>query len=149
MAEQKSKFINLEDILTRNAEELTSLKTGEIEGEKLGTIPVTAIDGEEYKGIKKICMRMVPNGTGGMYPEVDDDKMMIQVIITAVDKDQRSNFSFANKQLLDHLGVTTAEQAVTKLLSAGEIVHAAADIQELSGFGRKAKKEQEDEVKNS
>jgi hypothetical protein len=144
-----SKFINLEDILTKEVEVLTALKKNEITAEKLGLIPVTAIDSPEYKQIKKDCMKMVPNGTGGMYPEVDDDKMMIRVIIAAVDKDERSNFTFANKQLLDKLGVTTADDAVTKLLSPGEIVNAAADIQDLSGFGQKAKKAQEAEVKNS
>lgn len=146
---ENSKFISLEDILGRNEDELTALKKGEIEAEKLGTIPVTAIDSEEYKQIKKDCMKMVPDGTGGMYPEVDDDKMMIRVIIAAVDKDDRSNFTFANKQLLDKLGVVTADAAVSKLLSPGEIINAATDVQQLSGFGRKAKKAQEEEVKNS
>lgn len=145
----KSKFLNLEDILTRDAEELTALQKGEIDSVKLGAIPVTAIDNDEYKQIKKDCMKMVPNGTGGMYPEVDDDKMMLRVVIDAVDKDDRSNFTFANKKLLDHLGVTTAEQAVEKLLSPGEILHAATEIQDLSGFTQKAKKAQEEEVKNS
>lgn len=144
-----SKFINLEDILTKDIEVLTALKQGEVEVEKLGAIPVTAIDNPEYKQVKKDCMKMVPNGTGGMYPEVDDDKMMIRVIIAAVDKDKRSNFTFANKQLLEKLGVTTADEAVTKLLSPGEIVNAATDIQELSGFGQKAKKAREEEIKNS
>jgi hypothetical protein len=148
MTKQTSKFISLEDILGRNEDELTALKKGEIEAEKLGTIPVTAIDNLEYKQIKKDCMKMVPNGTGGMYPEVDDDKMMIRVIIAGVDKDDRSNFSFANKQLLDKLGVATADDAVIKLLSPGEIVHAATEIQGISGFGQKAKKAQEEEVKN-
>ncbi|MGP9042101.1 phage tail assembly chaperone [Cytobacillus kochii] len=146
---EKSKFINLEDILTRNIEDLTALQKGEIETSKLGTIPVTAIDNNEYKQIKKDCMKMVPNGTGGMYPELDDDKMMIRVIIAGVDKDDRSNFTFANKQLLDHLQVTTADEAVTKLLSPGEVIHAATDVQDLSGFGPKAKKVKEEEVKNS
>ena len=148
MAEKK-KYVDLEAILTQDAAVLTALKKGEIESDKLGTLPVTAIDSDEYKQIKKDCMKMVPNGTGGMYPEVDDDKMMIRVVIAAVDKDDRSNFTFANSQLLKHLGVTTADEAVTKLLSPGEIVIAAADIQELSGFGQKAKKAQEAEVKNS
>lgn len=146
---EKSKFINLEDILTKEVEQLTALKKGEIEAEKLGTIPVTAIDNSEYKQIKKDCMKMVPNGTGGMVPEIDDDKMMIRVITAAVDKDERSDFSFANKQLLDHLGVVTADEAVAKLFSPGEILYASADIQEISGFGKKAKKAQEEEVKNS
>jgi hypothetical protein len=145
----ENKFINLEDILTKDVEVLTALKTGTLKVEKLGTLPITAIDSAEYKQIKKDCMKMVPNGTGGMFPEVDDDKMMIRVIITAVDKDQRSNFTFANKQLLEKLDVATADEAVSKLLSPGEIIYAATEVQELSGFGQRAKKAQEEEVKNS
>ena len=146
---EKNQYVNLEDILTKSAEVLTALKLGEIECEKLGTLPVTAIDSDEFKEIKNDCTKMVPNGSGGMRPEVDDDKMMIRVLITAVDKDKRSNFSFADKKLLNHLGVLTAEGAVKRLLSPGEILNCAADVQDLSGFGRKAKKEQEETVKNS
>jgi hypothetical protein len=92
---------------------------------------------------------MVPNGTGGMIPELDDDKLMVKVIVTAVDKDQRSNFTFANKDLLKKLGVVSADEAVSKLLSPGEIYNMAMEVQELSGFGPKAKKNTEEAVKNS
>ena len=125
----KSKFISLEDVLGRDDTELSKLKQGEFDTEKIGTIPITAIDNKEYKAIKKESMRMVPDGSGGMYPEVDDDKMMIRVIIAAVDKDERSNFTFANKQLLEKLGVVTADDAVTKLLAPGEILRGATAVQ--------------------
>lgn len=143
------KFISLEEVLGRDTEALTAVKQGEFETEKLGVVPYTALDHTEYKQIKKDCVRMTPNGTGGMDPEIDDDKMMVRVIIRAVDKDQRSSFTFANKQLLEKLGVTTADEAAAKLLSPGEIINFAVEIQNASGFGQKAAKEAQDSVKNS
>lgn len=143
------KYATLEDILNTDNDNLTKLDTGEYEVDKLGVIPFTAIDHAEHKQIKKDCMKMVPNGTGGMVPELDDDKLMLEVIVTAVDKDPRSNFTFANKGLLDKLGVTTANAAVGLLLKPGEIFNMAIEIQNLSGFGEKAKKEVKDAVKNS
>lgn len=143
------KFLSLEDVLGKDTEALTAVKQGEFETDKLGAVPYTAIDQPEYKQIKKDCVRMVPSGTGGMEPEVDEDKMMVRVVIRAVDKDQRSSFTFANKQLLEKLGVTTADEAVAKLLAPGEIVNFAVAIQNDSGFGKKAAKEVQDKVKNS
>jgi hypothetical protein len=154
-----SNFITLEEILGRDNDALTAVKHGEFETEKLGLVPYTAIDQPEYKQIKKDCVRMVPNGTGGMDPEVDDDKMMVRLVIRAVDKDTRSNFTFANKALLEKLTeanakegkppVTTADEAVSILLSPGEIVNFAVSIQNDSGFSQKAKKDTQDKVKNS
>ncbi|WP_332648898.1 phage tail assembly chaperone [Lysinibacillus sp. 54212] len=145
-----SKFLSLEDVLGADAGDLQKLKQDAISCEKLkADIPVTALENKEYKTIKKDCMQFVPDGTGGMKPDIDDDKLMIRVIIAAADKDTRSDFSFANKQLLDKLAVTTADQAVEKLLSPGEIFNAAMVVQDISGFGKKAKKAVEAEVKNS
>lgn len=141
-------FTTLDKILSQDTEELTSLKKSEFEAEKLGLIPYTAIDHSEYKKNKKECVKMVPDGTGGMEPDVDDDKLMVKLIIDAVDKDDRSDFTFANKDLLKKLDLVTAEAAVSKLLQPGEIYEFAVDVQNLSGFGKKAKKEQEEEVKN-
>lgn len=143
------KFISLEEVLGRDTDDLTAVKVGEFKSEKLGAVPFTALDYAEYKQIKKDCVRMVPNGTGGMEPEVDDDKMMVRVIIRAVDKDQRSSFTFANKQLLEKLGVVTADDVTAKLLSPGEIINFAVAIQNESGFGQRAAKEAQDKVKNS
>lgn len=143
------KFISLEEVLGKDTEALTAVKQGEFESEKLGLIPYTALDQPEYKQIKKDCVRMIPNGTGGMEPEVDDDKMMVRVVIRAVDKDKRSSFTFANKELLAKLGVTTADEAVAKLLSPGEIINFAVAVQNDSGFGQRAAKEAQDKVKNS
>jgi hypothetical protein len=143
------KYVSMEDILGRSAADLSPLKEGEFETEKLGVIPFTSIDHSEYKQAKQDAVKFVPNGTGGMIPEVDDDKMMVRIIIRAVDKDKRSDFTFANKQLLDHLGVTTADQAVAALLSPGEIVNFAVAIQDASGFGPKKKKQEAELVKNS
>lgn len=143
------KYVSMEDILGRNKTELSPLKEGEYEIEKLGVIPFTSIDHDEYKQAKQDAVKMVPNGTGGMIPEVDDDKMMVRIVIRAVDKDKRSNFTFADKKLLEHLGVNTADQAVKALLSPGEIVNLAVEVQNASGFGPKQKKEEVDLVKNS
>jgi hypothetical protein len=143
------KYISLEEVLSKDTATLTAVAQGEFETEKLGAVPYTALDHSEYKQIKKDCVKMVPNGTGGMDPEVDDDKMMVRVIIRAVDKDERSSFTFANKALLEKLGVTTADEAVAKLLSPGEIINFAVAVQNDSGFGQKAKKEAQDKVKNS
>lgn len=158
MANQK-KFISLEDVLGKDAAALTAVKQGEYEVEKLGAVPYTAINQAEYKQIKSDCVKMVPNGTGGMEPEVDDDKMMARVVIRAVDKDTRSNFTFASKALLEKLTeanakegkppVTTADEAISLLLPPGEIIKFAVEVQNASGFGPKAAKATQEAVKNS
>jgi hypothetical protein len=150
------KIISLEDILGRNQEELTALKRGTFTAEKLGTVAFCEIDQPEYKTIKKDCMKMVPDpkgGRGAMTPELDDDKLMLKLVVAAVDKeskqpDARSNFTFANKQLLEKLGVVAADQAAAKLLSIGEIYQAAMGIQEVCGFTDKAQEEEAEEIKN-
>jgi len=143
------KYVTLEDILGKDLAELTALAKGEFATEKLGVIPFTALDHTEYKQAKKDCMKIVPNGTGGVVPDLDDDKLMLKTIIAAVDKDDRSSFTFANKQLLEKLGVATADAAVAKLLSPGEIFKMAIEIQNISGFGQKAQEELKEAVKNS
>jgi len=142
-------FTSLDAILTQDTEELTSLKVGEFDSEKLGLIAYTAVDHTEYKKAKKDCINWVQDGSGRSKADVDDDKLMVHLIIEAVDKDDRSDFTFANKKLLEKLNVVSAEKAVSKLLQPGEIYEFAMDIQDLSGFGKKAKKELEKEVKNS
>lgn len=144
-----NKFTSLEDILGKDAEVLTALKTGEFYTAKLGLLPFTAIDQTEYKNAKKDSMKMVPNRTGGMEPDLDEDKLMALVVIAAVHKDQRSTFSFASKALLEKLGVVTAVDVLAKLLAPGEIQNFAIEVQTASGFGPKAQKEVEDDVKNS
>jgi len=144
-----SKFITLEEILGRDAAELTALQKSEFDTEKLGLVPFTAIGHDEYKQAKKDCVKLVPDGTGGMNPEVDDDKLMLRIVQSAVGKDDRSTFTFADKRLLEKLKVTTADQAAIALLSPGEIVNFAVAVQNLSGFGKKAQKANESAVKNS
>jgi hypothetical protein len=143
------KFLTLEDVLSRDTERLTAIKQNEFESEKLGEIPFSALTNPEFKQAKKECIKMVPNGTGGMYPEVDDDKLVLRVITTAVHKDPRSNFTFQDKALLEKFGVVSADQVVEKLLSPGEISRFAVAVQDLSGFGQKAAKEAKEQVKNS
>lgn len=143
------KFVSLEEILGKDAQELSQIKEGAFDVEKLGAVPYSALDHTEYKACKKDCMKMVPNGTGGMVPELDDDKLMIKVILAAVNKDARSSFTFMNKKLLDKLGVVSADDAVVALVAPGEVFRWAVDIQNLSGFGQKAKKALTEEVKNS
>lgn len=146
----KSNYTTLESILSKDAAELAVLKEGEFEAEKLGVIPFTALENPEFKQAKKDCIKLVPGPEGGArVPEVDDDKLMLKVVVAAVDKDKRSNFTFANKDLLQKLGVVSAEQVVEKLLSPGEIQRFAVAVQEVSGFGPKAQKAREEAVKNS
>lgn len=144
-------YVSLEEILGKSTEELTQVKQGTFTTEKLGEVPYSGIDHSEYKRIKKQCMKMVPNpdGSGGMIPDVDDDKLMVMCIIEAVGKDQRSTFTFANKDLLEKLGVVSAEAAVGILVAPGEVYKWAVEIQNISGFGKQAKKDLETAVKNS
>lgn len=148
------KFTSLDMILNKEVQELEALQEGEFVAEKIGKVAYTALSFDEYKQAKKDCFKMVRSQEGKgrkgkMVPDLDDDKLMVKVIIAAVDKDQRSDFTFANKAILDKLGVNTADQAVAKLLAPGEIVNFAMDVQELSGFGDGAEEELSEEVKNS
>jgi Phage XkdN-like tail assembly chaperone protein, TAC len=140
--------LSLSDILSKDADQLKALETGEFTSKKLGEIPFTAIDNDEFKDAKSKSMKQVPNGTGGMRPEVDDSKMQALIIISAVKKDTRSDFTFADKSLQKHLGVETAIGALNQLLSPGEVMRFAGKIQDVSGFTEEAAKEQADEVKN-
>ena len=98
---------------------------------------------------KKDCVTYDQDENGVIQTKVDDDKLMTKIVILAVDKDQRSNFTFANGALLKKLGVHTAEGALSTLLPPGEIVNFAVAVQNASGFGNKAKKKVKDSVKNS
>ncbi len=147
------KFITLDEVLGKDNAALTAIKQEKFESAKLGTIPFTAINHDEYKTAKKSCMSYVKGPNGRMIPEMDDDKLMLLVIITAVGKDTRSDFTFASKKLFDKLKaagmeVNTAEGAVKALLSPGEITNFAMDVQDASGFGPKAAKEDAEEIKN-
>lgn len=142
-------FISLEEILGRDDAALSTLTQGTFDTQALGTVPFTSVDYAEYKDMKKACMKMVPNGTGGMQPDLDDDKLMVLLIIEAVHKDQRSTFTFRDKRLHDKLGTLTDVAAASKLLKPGEIVKFALEIQNASGFGQKAQKAMSDAVKNS
>lgn len=147
--EAAPKFLSLEDILGMNTEELTAEKQGHFVTEKLGAIPFTAISYDDYKQAKKDCVTYSQDDNGVIQTKVDDDKLMTKIVILAVDKDQRSNFTFANGALLHKLGVFTAEMALGKLLSPGEVVNFAVAVQNASGFGAKSKKQVKDSVKNS
>lgn len=145
----ENRYVSLEDILAKDTEEINAVKQGEFEVEKLGKVAYSAIDHKEYKQGKKDCLSMTADKNGVMVPDLDDDRLMLKVIIAAVDKDTRSSFTFANKSLLEKLGVQTAEAAVTKLVAPGEIYKWAIEIQNLSGFGAKAKEQLTEDVKNS
>jgi len=138
-------FVSLEDVLGKDSEALDQAALGEFETTRLGVVPFSSIDHDEFKRAKKDATIKNPDGSR----ETDEDKVMLNVIVTAVDKDKRSNFTFADKRLLEKLGVVTATAAVTKLLNPGEIYNFAVAIQEASGFGEKAQKEREEAVKNS
>lgn len=151
-----SKYASLEDILGKDGAELKALVEGEFQARKIGTIAFTAIDHDEYKQAKADSMKKVKNGTGGINFEIDEDKLQIRVIVLAVDKDNRSTFTFKSKELLEKLrkdysdeGIISADQAVVKLMDPGEILRAAIAIQEASGFGDGEAKEVAETVKNS
>lgn len=143
------KFLSLEEILGRDTEELTKEAQGHFTTSKLGNVPFTAISYDDYKQAKKDCVTYEQDDSGIIQTKVDDDKLMTKIVILAVDKDNRSNFTFANGALLKKLGVFTAEMALGKLLSPGEIVNFAVAVQNASGFGTKKKKQVKDSVKNS
>ncbi|MEK4879337.1 phage tail assembly chaperone [Paenibacillus sp. FSL R5-0908] len=147
---EKTSFLNLADILGRDTAELSKLETGEFPVAKLGgSIPWTAITQPEYKDAKKGCLHIKKGKRGQAQDmEFDDDKMKVRLIITAVDKDKRSDFSFANKQLLDKLGVISAEQALELLVNPGEIHNWAIEIQDASGFSSESQDEVADDIKN-
>jgi len=142
-------FISLEEILGKDVQDLSTLTQGTFTSQAIGTIPYTSVDFAEYKSMKTTCVKQVPNGTGGMKPEIDDDKLMQLLIIEAVDKDERSTFTFRDKRLLEKFGVLTDVAVVGKLLKPGEILQFALAIQEDSGFGQQAQKDTADAVKNS
>lgn len=143
------KFLSLDEILGKDTKELTAEKQGYFETERLGAIPFTSISYDDYKQAKKDCLSYDQNDDGVITTKVDDDKLMVKIVVLAVDKDKRSDFTFANKALLGKLGVFTAEGALGKLLSPGEIVNFAVAVQNASGFGSKNKKKVKDSVKNS
>ena len=142
-------FLSLEDVLGLDTEKLTALAMGTYETERLGTVAFTAIDHTEYKQAKKDCVSINVGNDGNVQTSIDDDKLMVKIIILAVDKDTRSNFTFASKALLEKLNVRTADAAVGSLLSPGEIVNFAVAIQNASGFGAKKQKQDADVIKNS
>ena len=146
-----SKFATLEDILKTDNDKLAELTQGEFKVKKIGFVPFLALEHKEHKQAKRDCTKMVkdPSGTGGMMPDIDDDALMLKIIVMAVDKDSRSTFTFSNSELLKKLGVISAESAVQKLLSPGEIYNMAVAIQNASGFGAVAQEEAKETVKNS
>jgi len=141
-------FLTLEDVLGIDNDTLTAIASSEFETEKLGAVPFSALDYNEYKQAKKDCMQISVQD-GVVNTKVDDDKLMVKIILLAVDKDTRSDFTFANKALLEKLGVVTADAVVGVLLSPGEIVNFAVAIQNISGFGDKKAKQDAEAVKNS
>ena len=149
MTEKKQTFISLDTILDRSNDDIKATSEGEFEIEGLGLVPYTSVDHDEYKAIKKATTKMVPNGTGGMHSDVDEDEMMLQLIVEAVHKDKRSTFTFRDKRMLDKFGVTKDTSVVKKIMKPGEVVKFALAIQNASGFGKKAQAEASDAVKNS
>lgn len=147
--ENAPKFLSLDEILGKDTAELTKEAQGHFTASKLGNIPFTAISYDDYKQAKKDCVTYEQDDNGVIQTKVDDDKLMTKIVILAVDKDKRSDFTFANGALLKKLGVFTAEMALGKLLSPGEIVNFAVKVQNASGFGTKKKKQVKDSVKNS
>lgn len=141
-------FLTLEDVLGKDTDKLTALAKGVFDTEKLGPMPFTAIDYAEYRQAKKDCMKISVED-GIVNTSIDDDKLMLKIVLLAVDKDDRSNFTFASKALLEKLDVPTAEAVVGKLLSPGEITNFAVAVQNISGFSKKKAKKDAEDIKNS
>jgi hypothetical protein len=148
-------YTSIDQILAMDTAELVAIKQGEFHSKKLGLIPYTALDHIEYKQAKTDCVKIVQDdkAPGGVRIDMDEDKLMIRAIVSAVDKDKRSNFTFASKELLNKLqqadsNVISADQAVNKLLSPGEIYDFAVAIQNLSDLGVKAEAKTEEAAKN-
>jgi hypothetical protein len=157
MSEKKlaPKYASIEDVLAMDTAELVALKEGEFPTEKLGMVRYTALDHVEYKMCKKDCYHIEadPKAPGGVKMDLDEDKLMVRAIIAAVDKDKRSTFTFASKELIAKLqtknpNVITADHVVNMLLSPGEIYDFAVAVQDLSGLGSKVQAETEEEIKN-
>lgn len=144
-------YLSLEDVLGKKAEELTAVTLGEIDAKKLGgKLPVTSFDNETFKQIKKDCTVFTKDGKNGrLMPTLDEDKLMVEVIVAAVDADTRSDFTFRNAKLLEKVGVISAAEAASLLLSPGEIVRGAQEVQAICGFNSEADEERVAEVKNS
>jgi hypothetical protein len=148
-------YTSVEQILAMDTAELVAVKQGEFPTKKLGLVPYTALDHTEYKQAKKDCVKIEPDdrAPGGVRIDMDEDKLMIRAIIAAVDKDKRSNFTFASKDLINKLQqadptVVSADQVVNKLLSPGEIYDFAVAVQNLSDLGTKAEIKAEENAKN-
>jgi hypothetical protein len=140
-------YVSLDQVLKLGTEELNNVRQGVFSTRKIGLIPYSGINNDEFKSARKDSVKI--SGKKDNEIEIDDTKMMISVIISAVDKDKRSDFSFANKELLTKLGVFSAEAAVNILLDPGEVVNMATEIQDISGFSQTAITKVEDDVKNS
>lgn len=149
-------YASLNDVLGLDTDKLTHLEESEFETKKLGLIPFTEIEPGEYADMKKECYKTKVSGgrkNQNVEMDFDDEKLKVMLIINAVDKDKRSDFTFANGALIQKLSkkdpnVVTAVDAVRKLLSIGEINNWAIDIQEISGIGEEAKEEVVETIKN-
>ncbi|MGG3803170.1 phage tail assembly chaperone [Metabacillus fastidiosus] len=148
---KKDEFVSLDFALKMSSEALESVVQDTIEARKLGgKLPISSLDNPTYKKVKKDCVKMEPTGKNGrLQPQIDDDKLMVLVVVEAVDRDTRSDFTFKNPQLLEKLGVVSAAAACEKLLDPGEIMKAAMKVQDISGFTEDAAEERAEEVKNS
>ena len=155
------KMLTLEDVLGLPDEQLTAVVRGTYHVKKLGDVPYTALDFAEFKQIRKDCITTeIENGQ--VNTQVDDVKMAVKCVITAVAKDTRSNFTFASKQLFKKLedaikakdpnsakSIIRAEDAVAELLFPGEIMNFAQTIQVASGLSAAAAKKDSDDIKNA
>lgn len=150
-------YATLNDILGLDTDVLTTLETSEFTSKKLGVIPYTEVEPGEYAGMKKKAYKTKVSGSGRKNQNVemdfDDELLKVMLIIEAVEKDKRSDFTFASKALIEKLSkkddnVVTAVDVVRKLLSIGEINDWAIDIQDISGITEQAKEEQVEAIKN-
>lgn len=148
-AGEQKVFVTLDMVLDRGVEALTVVQQDEYKTARLGLVALSGLDIEEHKECKKDSTRMVNHPQIGLYPEIDEDRMLLLSIMKSIEKDPRSNFTFANKALQEKLGVKTAEAAARKLLLPGEIIHMVKVVQRLSGFAGATQAEKEDAVKNS
>lgn len=147
------KMVSLHDILARPAEELAEIGKGTFTTRKLGIIPYSAPSANEMGAIQRKCMTLT-TVKKQQQVELDQVRMQILMIIDAVHKDERSDFTFKSPELLAHLqeaepGIVSAEHAVNFLLSVGEINAWATEMQLTMGMTEEQLEAEMNATKNS
>ncbi|MFZ4454337.1 phage tail assembly chaperone [Salibacterium aidingense] len=105
---------------------------------------VKTIEYDEIKEVEDQSKEMVGKGSKRR-EEINEEKYGSLMIVKGCVEPQ-----FADKRLLDHYGVSSADEVVTKSLRIGEIKMISAEILKISGFDDSEEEAQEkvEEAKN-